>query len=188
MCTNHDYAVPATKGVRRFCVLDISSKKKGDTQYFTSLRNDTLNDEVQAAFLHEMLHRDLASYHSGKIPDTVGLKAQRMHSLDSVGKWLVDSFTQGYFETLPAIEQIKRGHNPEWQREISAHALGLSYMFWCDDNKIGEYGRRNKKSVGKYLTDIGYGKRHSMGTIRIFKDLDYAIELFEAYEKIIISD
>lgn len=187
MATNHDYAVPATKNVRRFFVIDISSEKKGDKQYFDNLVSDCKNQDVKSAFLYEMLNRDLKGYHPGKIPDTAGLKDQRLHTLCSAGKWLADSFSQGFFSLHPMHVRVYVGNQSAWLQEVSASDLKDSYILWCDENKIGEFGRKTTTMLGRYLSDIGYTKRHSGCTIRVFGTLENAICLLETYEKIKIN-
>jgi len=175
MATNSAWAVPASKDERRYMVLDVRSDKIGDKEYFDSLHKDCNNREVQAAFLYEMLSRDISSFHSGKIPDTDGLKAQRMESLGSAGKWLVDSLNAGYFETKDAGEA-------EWVSMVSSKTVFQSYLFWCDHQKVSY--RENQTSLGRYLSDIGYHTKKSSGIFRVFGEIDAAIEAFESFEKV----
>jgi len=88
MATNAEFAVPASRDERRYCVFDVSSSHIGNTDYFNTLHEDCKSQEVQAAFLFEMLNTDLTGWHAGDIPDSEGLRAQRYHSMNSVQKWL----------------------------------------------------------------------------------------------------
>ena len=180
MATNNDWAVPASKDERRYCVFDVSSERIGDKAYFDSLHHDCNDKDVQAAFLFDMLKRDISIFHTGQIPDTDGLKDQRMQSLTSMGKWLVDSLNGGYFEQ-------DGGAVTEWQKLITAKELFSSYLFWCDNQRTGEYNRVTQTALGKYFTDMGFKKVVSNGIHRQMGTLEDAIRKFETYEKVKIT-
>ena len=181
MATNSDWAVPASRDERRYCVFDVSAAKKGDTDYFKAIGAAIEDPAVQAAFLHDMLHHDLSQYHSGNIPESKGLQDQRMHSLDSAGKWLLDSLNNGYFE---ARNEASKPIKIEWNTTIPASDLWNSYIFWCDEARTSEHHRMTQTMLGKYLGDIGFTKKTSNGVKRIFGTLGEAIAKFEAYHKI----
>jgi hypothetical protein len=183
MVTNKKYAVPASKDERRYCVFDVSSEKIGDKPYFDDLRRDCRNREVQAAFLYEMLDRDISRFHTGKIPESVGLKEQRLHSLPSVGKWLADSLSTGTFAEND-LSDIGG-----WKTEVSSSELYASYLRWCDKLRIGEYSRDTQIIFSKYLKEIyekkqlGYDRLSGL----VFGTLKEAIRQFERIEKVKIS-
>lgn len=183
MATNNDWAIPASRDVRRYCVCDVSNSRKGDIEYFRSLATDCKNKDVQAAFLFEMLNRDISTFHTGDIPDTGGLRAQRLHSLGNVGKWLVDSLQRGYFEIH------KDQQATQWDSIMTAKDLRASYLLWCENLKISEYGRDSETMQGRYLTDCGFIKhRKTSGIEYRLGSLEQAIATFENYEKITISN
>ena len=184
MSTNSAFAVPASRDERRYCVIDVSSDRIGDRDYFTALHNDCESKEVQAAFLHQMQHVDLTGWHTGMIPDSVGLREQRYHSMDSVQKWTANALINASF----GIE----AHGDFWQTELSSKELFTQYVAWCDTAKAGEYRRFDQCQVSKYLGKIFHSKMH-VGGIRghrgyIFGSLADAVARFEAYEKITLSE
>ena len=180
MATNNEWAVPATRDERRYCVCDISNTKRGNRDYFNRLHEHCRDETVQAAFLHQMLNMDIKGFHTGDIPDTEGLKEQRMHSLKPSGKWLLDSLDNGYFET-PKGEV-------EWQEALPAKILYDSYLHWCNRMKISEHHRESQMKLGNYLREIGFEKKHTKtGDERIIGSLKDAIIKFERYEKIIVT-
>jgi hypothetical protein len=181
MATNNEWAVPADKDSRRYCVCDVSSAKIGDRDYFNALLSDCKNKDVQAAFLHDMLNRDISDFHTGNIPDTDGLKAQRLHSLNSMGKWIVDSLNAGYF----AIDDKAAG---EWVALATAKDLFSSYVFWCDNQRTGEHNRFTQTTLGKYLGDIGFETKKSGGWHRQLGSIESAIIKFETFERVKISN
>lgn len=180
MTTNSDYVVPASKDERRYFVVDVSDKRKGDTAYFNALATAIADKEVQAAFLYEMLQRDITGFHTGNIPETQALKDQRLHSLNSVGKWLVDCLHIGGFEHKEGVT--------EWEERIPAKTLYNSYLYWCDTQKTGEYNRVNQTAFGRYLNDIGFsaaGKSNGSIMRRMLQLVD-AVALFETKEKVTV--
>lgn len=185
MVTNSKYAVPASKDERRYCVFDVSSEKIGDKAYFDKLRRDCRNRGVQAAFLYEMLNRDISQFHTGKIPESVGLKEQRLHSLPSVGKWLADSLSTGTFAGDVDGPYVNDG----WKCEVASSELYASYLRWCDKLRIGEYHRDTQILFSKYLREI-YEKKQ-LGNDRLsgfmFGTLKEAMRQFERVEKVKIS-
>ncbi len=178
MVTNNDYAVPASKDERRYCVFDVSSDRIGDRKYFEELHAACNDEAVQATFLYEMLNRDISNFHPGDIPETQGLKDQRLASLNSVGKWLTDSFTQGYFAVEDSIQGL-------WKDEVSSQVLYKSYLAWCNSHKLTKYEIESQIILGKYLKKI-FISRKLKGDIRgfVFGSLNEAISKFEKYEKI----
>ena len=184
MATNSSFAVPASRDERRYCVMDVSSSKIGNREYFTALHADCANKEVQAAFLHQMLNVDLLGWHTGMIPDSVGLREQRYHSMDSVQKWVVNSLINGSFGIAE--------HGDYWQTELGSGELYAQYVKWCDTTKAGEYRRVDQCQVSKYLGSVFFKKVH-IGGVRgqrgyVFGSLGDAIARFEAYEKISLSE
>lgn len=176
MVTNDDYAVPASKDERRYCVYDVSNARKGDTNYFDELSAACEDKKVQATFLYEMLNRDISKFRTSVIPESQGLKDQRLHSLNSIGEWLADSLMQGYFNVLDG-DQL-------WKNEVRTDDLYQSYLFNCNTRKLSQFNIKSKNMFGKYLSKIfkniklkgdrGYG----LGSL---KD---AISAFEKHEKI----
>jgi len=168
MSTNSDHAVPVTANGRRFCVFDISPHKKGDTEYFNSLVMDCGNPEVQAAFLHSALNRDISNFHTGKIPETNGLKEQRRHSLPSDAQWLLDCLYNGYLY----------GGLEEWNEYYTSKELYASYLVWCKDKGITHFDKKTAIGLGMFLktcgftkTDTRLAKGWSLGSIDSAKDV-----------------
>jgi hypothetical protein len=184
MATNSDWAVPASRDERRYCVLDVSDKRVNDTAYFEELASATASKEVQAAFLYMMLNYDLSNYNVREIPDTVGLKAQRLQSFEPHQKWLADVLHSGSF----GGDFLINGRSNSWPPTVASKALYTNYLTWCDQAKIGEYGRVTKIALTKYLSHIFMNIRRVDGrdSGRGFKlgTLEEAVAAFEKYEKV----
>jgi len=180
MSTNNEWAVPASKDSRRYCVCDVSSHRLRDRDYFNQLLMDIKNKDIQAAFLFDMLNRDITGFHTGDIPETEGLKEQRLHSLDSIGQWLVGSLDNEVFEPTA---------NQDWQSVLTSKDLESSYLNYCDNRNISEHNRKTSTAIGTELTRIGFdAKRELHGrkkqTVRILGTLEEAREKVENYYKI----
>jgi len=183
MATNASFAVPATKDERRFCVFDVSSDRIGDRDYFNALHTDCASLGVQAAFLHSMQNTDLAGFHIGTIPESVGLREQRFHSMNSVQKWLADALMNESFGIAV--------HGEYWQTELNSNELFTQYVAWCDTAKAGEYRRMQQCQVSAYLSKVFERKSHIGGRGKrgfYFGGIENAVERFERYEKVSLSE
>jgi len=172
--------VPASRDERRYCVFDASSQRINDFPYFEALRDECNDPQVKAAFLHRMLTRDLSHFRVGEIPDSVGLKEQRVHSLGSAGKWLLDSLANGYFMLSQNTETV-------WTDTVPSKELYASYILWCDTAKVGEHGRLTQTAFGTYLNKVGFYSYKVSSIHRRLGDLPSAIAKFEQYERVKIT-
>lgn len=179
MATNNEHAVPASKDERRYFVLNVSNAQVGNTQYFRSLSTACADEAVRSAFLYEMLHSDIRHFSPSAIPESKGLKEQRLHSLNSIGKWLVDAFAEGTFGF--SVDN----HTLSWQKEISSKDLHESYVRWVNTNKVCSYDIVTQHSLGRYLSRI-YKPKKIKGDMRGYSlgSLNDAIRRFEQYEKV----
>ena len=184
MATNSDWAIPASSDGRRYFVSD--TEEHQSREYYRDL-NEAMEDErVQSAFLHAMLTRDIKGFHTGDIPESDALKDQRLHSMDSAGKWIIDSLHSGGFEYVD-----ERGNcNAEpWKEEVEFATVFDSYKCWCDAQKIGEYGRLSQTAFGIRLNKWGFETRKkSSRNYRRMLTLEEAKRAIEAKEKIRIPD
>ena len=149
--------------------------------YFAALYKDCSSRDVQAAFLYQMQTRDLTGWHSGDIPDSIGLRAQRYLSMNNVQKWLGNALSN---ETL-------NDTFGEWQEKISSSELFRLYSQWCDSAKAGEYRRLDQVQVSKYLSRLFPKVNHVGGRGQrgfVLGTLEDAIAKFEKYEKVSLSE
>ncbi len=154
MASNNDWIAPASKDERRYFVLDVSSEKIGNTDYFNALHRDINNPDIQAAFLFDMLRRDISKFNVSKVPDTTALKHQREQSLDSFGKYWLDVLQRGY------IYQSQHGNDDfyNWLAEPSVELIKRGYSQWCNANKIDQHRIISPNKMGSHLTSW-YGEK-----------------------------
>jgi hypothetical protein len=102
IASNSSWVVPAGEKERRFCVLDVSSDKAGDIQYFKAIM-DQMNNGGREAMLHELLHSDISSIDLRIIPKTTALTDQAIRNLESVPKFWLHCLTNP--DCLPEINK-----------------------------------------------------------------------------------
>lgn len=187
MATNSDFAIPASKDERRYCVFDVSNYVVGKSEYFDNLHKVTSDKDTQAAFLYEMLRRDISQFRTGKIPDSAGLREQRYYSMASHQKWLVDSLnnTVTHFNWSDGFEVPMTS---EWESTVPFNVLWKSYVLWCDKCKTAEFRRVSQTLFGRYLADIYIKRRRNNGINYELGTLEEAVLKFEKFEKISISE
>lgn len=184
MATNSQWAIPATSDERRYFVSDMATRQ--DRAYYKGLSEAMQDKRVQSAFLHAMLTRDISNFHTGDIPESDALKDQRLHSLDSVGKWIVDSISAGGFEVKGDRGEA---YIEKWKEEVAAKTLFDSYKFWCDAQKVGEYGRLSQTAFGRKLNAWGFDRCKRHGSVnRQMMTLEDAKKTIQAKEKVCIPD
>ncbi len=170
MASNNDWIAPATKDERRYFVLDVSSKRIGDTQYFKQLHADIHSDDVKAAFLFDMLARDLSKFHVNRVPETAGLRSQRLQTLDSFGKYWVDVLHRGYlFEKVSANDFVYDFN--EWIEDPSVELINAGYQQWATRHKLTKFDILSQTEVGKRLTKW-YGAK-KRGNVKKIAGSDY---------------
>lgn len=88
MASNSDWVVPAgLDGERRFAVFQVNNSRKDDTAFFDAL-NRQLNNGGRAAFLHDMLARDIEGWHPrNDIPQNSALADQKLRGMDVEFSW-----------------------------------------------------------------------------------------------------
>src|SRR5262249_23462776 len=86
MTTNHDHAIPAGVGDRRFFVLDVSDEHACDKAWFDHLYQD-LNNGGISEFLDFLQSLQLGDWHPREILKTAETTEQQRMSGDSVSQW-----------------------------------------------------------------------------------------------------
>ncbi|MCV0098069.1 bifunctional DNA primase/polymerase [Pseudomonas aeruginosa] len=103
MASNSDWVVPAgLDGERRFAVFKVNESRKDDHAFFRAL-NRQLDEGGRAAFLHDMLARDIDGWHPrNDIPQNSALAEQKLRGMEPEFAWwhslLYDGELPGYDE------------------------------------------------------------------------------------------
>jgi hypothetical protein len=100
---NDKWIVPASMDERRFCASKVSGahfappgeRNHPNRLYWNRLHTE-LNNGGRAAFLHDMLERDLAGWHPREdVPTTEAMGEQKLHGLKEVGRWWFEILRDG---------------------------------------------------------------------------------------------
>ena len=119
MASNSDWVVPASADERRYFVLDVPDKRKGDKLYFNALAAAIEGDEL-AALLAELLEMDLSGFDHRNPPHTDGLNKQKLISGDSLQKFWLDCLTAGRIVNS-ALEE-------DWPKSVVCSELHDAYL------------------------------------------------------------
>jgi Family of unknown function (DUF5906) len=140
MTSNEEWVVPAGLEARRFVVLDVSEAHRGDFKYFAALQAATKDDRVAAAMLYDLQRWPLAGFEVRTVPDTAGLRDQKMRSLSGINGWLVDLLTTGELQS-----EFGAG---AWRPFFTSRELRKAYQAWIAAHRRGE----------RVLSDMTFGK------------------------------
>jgi hypothetical protein len=136
MATNNAWAVPAGRDARRFFVLDVADHVARDAGYFGKL-NGEMDGGGLAAFLHDMLRRDLSKFDPRNPPATAALAEQKLASLRGVDGW--------WASVLAAAEEVEPevGANlREWSPDAAKRAVPKADVYRDYVRYVAEAGRR----------------------------------------------
>lgn len=87
MASNDEWVIPASGDERRFCVVDVSSARRGDWRYFKELADQMERGGLEA-MLYDLQRCDLSTFEVRSIPSTDALQDQKWSSLRGPERWL----------------------------------------------------------------------------------------------------
>jgi Family of unknown function (DUF5906) len=147
MASNSDWVVPASHDERRYAVLNASDHRCGDKPYFKAIETQ-LHDGGLAAFIHDMLNRDITNFDVRDFPQTQALAEQKRHSIDSLHRWWLAVLERGFLWKSRHGAKVFR----EWQEIYSTELLFRSYLQWCDETR--PYDGKSRVQLGEMMTRI----------------------------------
>lgn len=147
--SNEGWVVPRGLDDRRFIVLDVSSEKKGDYQYWADIRAEFDNGGAAALF-SMLLDEDISDWHPRQIPDCLLHHAWelKIQGADSIVKWLMSLLMRGYV--------ISDKNANEWPERIPVAIMQNNYLTWCTNNQVRH--PEHETVVGRELTKYGFKK------------------------------
>ena len=174
--SNEDWAVPMDLDDRRFFVLDVSSHRKRDSEYFRLIEKEMLSGGLEA-LLYELLHEDLSEFDLRQMPLNDSGFDIKMKGAGSVENYLYAALKEGGLCLSPSKEQ------PEWGASASED-MYCYYRDWCKREGIrqepsSEFGKKLKKllSVQKSRRSID-GRREWWYEFSSLQDCRTAFEKF----------
>ncbi|AHE99837.1 hypothetical protein THITH_01545 [Thioalkalivibrio paradoxus ARh 1] len=98
VATNNDWAVPVGIDDRRFLILDLDEKHKGDAAYFDGLLRE-IHNGGQEAFIHYLMARDITRFDVRAIPEIQSASKldHKVRTSDPITQWWIDTLTDGEF-------------------------------------------------------------------------------------------
>jgi Bifunctional DNA primase/polymerase, N-terminal/Family of unknown function (DUF5906) len=136
---NEDWLVPASADERRWAVFDVGTGHQQDRPYFTEMRVG-LDEQGGAAHLLRYLMDYPITQDVNAAPNTEGLTAQKLSSLEPVPQW--------WYDTLAAGTIAGGDWGGEWPDMIATNRLRDALRRWV--------GNRNIK--GRLPNDVNFGK------------------------------
>ncbi len=150
MTTNEDWAIPATKGERRYFLPTISTKHRKDTKFFGDFW-DWYNNGGNAEILHWAMNYDISNFNVREVPHTLAMEEQILYGLDHFTTTLIDMI-------------IYHEENRQGEVEITGSDVADGM------NEGGTYYKSNSTAIGRKLSKVFktiYKKR--LGTQRGYK-------------------
>lgn len=136
---NEEWLVPATADERRWAVFEVGEGHKQDRQYFTEMRVG-LDEQGGGAHLLRYLMDYEITQDINAAPNTVGLTAQKISSLDAVPQW--------WYDTLAAGMIAGGDWGGEWPDTIPTNRLRDALRRWVSNRNI----------KGRLPNDVNFGK------------------------------
>jgi hypothetical protein len=168
MAANAEWVVPASHDERRYAFGEVSEARKQQKAYFGPLFGE-LAAGGAAAMLWDLRRMDLDGWHPrDAIPQTKGLREQKMYSLDGMDQWYVAKLGEG---RLPWPSQKNpRQSLAEYLLEDCRGVLGAEPVCRADGVRVvsGQTGlraqiERQKVDLGVPAAGGGPGRLGSRG-------------------------
>jgi hypothetical protein len=149
MSSNRDWVIPASKGSRRWAVIEPSAHRKGDRRYFDSLGHEMNNGGIEA-MAWDLLHRPVGHFDPRLVPLTAALQEQRLLSLDILDRWLIAVLDRGFLYR----SRFGAPSLGEWHEFHTTQLLNTSHNQFCKD--IGWHHPATDQQLAKFMRSIGY--------------------------------
>ncbi len=169
------WIVPASRGERRFAVLEVGAHRKDDHAYFEAMMDELANGGREA-LLHDLMNFDLAGVEVREIPQTAALLDQKLAGLDThVAFWL------GCLERGTVFDS-----SDDWEGEVRCNQLYEKYRDFAQG--LGTRFRLTPEQFGAFLRKMcpALGRRRKRdGQKRLWlyalPSLDQARQDFDSY-------
>lgn len=145
--TNDTHAITAGVAARRFFVLDVSTDKAGNREYFNALADQASNGGLEA-MMYELLKRDLSNFNMRDVPKTDELKDQQKMSVDTIDEWLMECCEAG----ILVDGTVNQYNPPSLGAWVHGGEITAIYSKWCSTNKRH---KENGIVFGKHMVKLG---------------------------------
>ncbi|MCX6989756.1 MAG: DUF5906 domain-containing protein [Chlamydiae bacterium] len=174
--SNEEWAVPMDLDDRRFFVLDVSSHRKRDLDYFELIEKEMVSGGL-AALLYDLLQEDLSDFDPRQMPVNDCCFDIKMKGAGSIENYLYEALKEGGFSLSSLNSQVEWG-------VCCCETVYYHYRNWCKREGIryepsSEFGKKLKKllSVQKIRRSIE-GEREWWYEFPCLKECRTAFERF----------
>jgi hypothetical protein len=147
VASNNDWVVPASLVERRWFVLDVADSRAGQLDYFKAIVAEMETGGI-AAKIWDFLRRDIGAFEPREVPQTQGLRDQKLHSLDSLHRWWLAVLGRGFV--------WKSRHGApwflDWHPFYTTELLWRSYLQWCAETR--PFDRKPQQMLGVMLSKL----------------------------------
>ena len=152
--SNQDRVIPAAFDQRRWAVLRVSGKYRGNRDYFRKVFDEIMSPEGAGALLHYLLNLDLSDIPITHAPATDALREQKEESADPIQSWwmqcLHDAHLPGEAPASSASGTTRSGSGVDaTASERTIGSLFASYMEYCK-----QQGNRYPGNAIKFSREI----------------------------------
>jgi hypothetical protein len=149
MASNEAWVVPAGPNARRFCVLDVSTEKLGDTSYFDALKAEMRNGGLEALMQH-LLQYDLTGINLRDAPKTAALLEQKHFTMKPVQRFWYERLKDGFPITHRDIEV-----QGDWAKDWAwVRTTSLYQDFLRQAKDEGQLHRPTAEQFGQQLRQL----------------------------------
>lgn len=159
MASNAEWVVPAGFNERRYMVIDVPPTKMGDRKYWNELHKQ-MDEGGRENLLHFLMTLDLSDYEVRTVPQTQGLRDQKLLTMSTEQEWWYQKLQNG---------TITRNH-AHWTAPVWKDGLHNEYLEYAQ--KIGVQRRSSATALGKFLNKVcppGYPRSKQLSK-QIVKD------------------
>jgi hypothetical protein len=154
--SNADWVVPATRDERRYFVLDVSEKRKGDKSYFQKL--SAFTEQANPAILHYLLHEvDLGDFNPRYVPTTKALYNQMTEGLTGAEASWFECLWSG---RIPGVVQV----------DGTAEIYGPHYIKWANNQRRRKWEGITEEKLGFLFGGNPRTKTKGMGFTKKRRD------------------
>lgn len=177
IASNGDFIVPAEIGERRFCVLEVSSERANDSEYFNKIMIQ-MNNGGREAMLYDLQNMNISGINLRSIPRTDALLGQIMKNIPNVGKFWMDYLM---------MNNVPDGEDEDGCLSIEKDSLYNKYVAYA--KKLGLKEIESNISFGrtlkKYCPAVKMNERSTKGDRRMLYKFPSLSECRKQFEKVI---
>ncbi len=171
--SNADWVVPATRGERRFFVLNVSDARAKDTAYFANIAAE-LRNGGGGALMHLLRHFDMSGFDLRNPPETEALTEQKLKGLRNLEAWWHERLYAGRIGAAAIESDDIMESSPEWSETeftVNLQNLHREYEEWMQTKRFHgdtirpqDFGKKWRELIPNTARD--YRKRDGSNRIR----------------------